>query len=109
MASFIDQFRPLLFCGMDRSKLDVERDANQIIARVAERGDLDEWRTTRVFYGDERIRSVVTSLRYLSRYSVALCCAVLDLKKDDFHCLTPAQLPPGSLELLRSICAKRSP
>lgn len=93
MSSLIDHFRPGLFWDVDASKLDVEKHARQIINRVVERGTLEEWKATRQFYGDERMRSEVTSMRYLSPRDVAFCCVALDLKKEDFRCCTARPFP----------------
>lgn len=93
MSTLMDQLRPALFWDVNPGELDPVLHARQIIQRVIERGTLTEWKATRQHYGDGKLRSVVTSLRWLSRRDVAFCCAALDLIPDDFRCCTSHPFP----------------
>lgn len=93
MPSLLDQLRPALFWDVNPAKLDAGRHAKQIIQRVVERGTLEEWRMTRRYYGDDKMRSVVTSVRSLSPRDVALCCVAFELTPQDFRCCTSHPFP----------------
>ena len=93
MSTLMEQLSPTLFWDVNPEQLDPALHARQIIQRVVERGTLEEWRAMRRHYGDERLRSVVTSLRWLSRRDVAFCCVALDLTPDEFRCCTSHPFP----------------
>lgn len=93
MCDFLDQLSPGLFWDTRRENIDPERHARAIIQRVVERGTLAEWKVTRKHYGDEKMRSVVTSLRWLSPRDVAFCCVAFGLTKEDFRCCTSRPFP----------------
>ena len=82
-----------LFWDVDAGKVDVERHARWLICRVVERGGLMDWKKMRIFYGDESIKSAVLGARDLSPQSVAFCCAIFDLKKEDFRCCASRPFP----------------
>ena len=93
MGDFLDQLSPGLFWDTRRENIDPERHARAIIQRVVERGTLAEWKATRKHYGDEKMRSVVTSLRWLSPRDVAFCCVAFELTPSDFRCCTSHPFP----------------
>ena len=84
-----------LFWDVNPEKLDVERSAPLIIARVVELGMLEDWRRVRAHYGDARMIQVVTKLRDLHPQGVSLCCAAFGLTREDFRCCTARPFPPA--------------
>lgn len=84
-----------LFWDVDPAKLDVDRHAPLIIARVVERGTLANWHTVRRHYGDARMIEVVTNLRDFHPQAVSLCCAAFGLTREDFRCCTARPFPPA--------------
>ncbi len=84
-----------LFWDVDPTKLDADRSAGLIITRVVELGRLEDWRTVRNHYGDERMKEQLTRARDLSPQAVALCCTAFDLKREDFRCCTTRPFPPA--------------
>ena len=48
--------RKSLFWDTDTPKLDIKQDADFIIGRVLDFGNLEEWKAVRDFYGIERIK-----------------------------------------------------
>jgi hypothetical protein len=54
-----------IFWDVDYSKLDFEKKASFIIERVFERGDVEDIRMCRRFYGDEKITVVLLNAKYL--------------------------------------------
>ena len=93
MANLFDHFRPGLFWDVDLKNLDADKHQAHVIGRVVERGTLNEWRATRAYYGDARLRTAVTELREMSPRDVAFCCVALGLKKENFRCCTKRPFP----------------
>src|SRR5436190_14452400 len=85
----------VLFWDVDPAKLDVDRSAAFIIARVVEWGRLEDWRKVRGHYGDERMKQCLTQARDLSPQAVSLCCTAFDLTREDFRCCTTKPFPPA--------------
>ncbi|MDZ4286502.1 MAG: hypothetical protein U0984_01010 [Prosthecobacter sp.] len=81
------------FWDVNPTRLDPEKHAAQIIERILVIGGMAGWRAIRSYYGDDRLREVVTRLRCLSRQNVALLCLALDLKKENFRCCTAKPFP----------------
>jgi uncharacterized protein DUF6922 len=81
------------FWDVNPARLDLEKNAAQIIERVLVVGAMKGWRAIRQYYGDEKIRTVVTRLRSLSPQNIALLCLALNLKKEDFRCCTAKPFP----------------
>jgi hypothetical protein len=82
-----------LFWDVDAGKVDVERHAGLIIERVLELGRLVDWRRVLGYYGEDRVKEVVTELRELSPQVVSLCCAVFGIQKEAFRCYTGRPFP----------------
>ena len=71
-------FNPNLFWDINFSKIDYKTEADFIIERVFESGDIDDIRHCRRYYGDEMIKPVLLSAKGLSKMSLYLAAAVLD-------------------------------
>jgi hypothetical protein len=84
-----------LFWDCNLATLDVEKHARQIVERVVECGGLEDWKTVRRHYGDERMKQIVITARSLTPQSVAFCCVAFDLKKEDFRCCISRPFPPA--------------
>jgi len=54
---------PRLFWDIRFEELDYEKYANFVIERVFERGDVEDIRQTRRFYGDEKVRQALTKAK----------------------------------------------
>jgi hypothetical protein len=61
-----------LFWDTDRQKLGLVRHAGYIIARVLEKGDLEDWNWLRWTYGEARIACVTRENDKLSRETAHL-------------------------------------
>ncbi|MDZ4846745.1 MAG: hypothetical protein SH857_14485 [Chitinophagales bacterium] len=87
-------FHKRIFWDVDFEKLDYDAKANFIIERVFERGDVDDIRQCRRYYGDEKIRVSLTHAKWLSLKTVYLACAVLNNQLNDYRCYMTAQSNP---------------
>jgi hypothetical protein len=88
-------FNKRIFWDIDFASLDYEKKAAFVIERVFERGDVPDIRNCRKYYGDERIRIVLTNAKWLPLTTIYLACAILDNELTDYKCYNTAQLNPG--------------
>ncbi|MBK7031619.1 MAG: hypothetical protein IPH45_21580 [Bacteroidales bacterium] len=58
-------FNKRIFWDVDFEKLDYDKKANFVIERVFERGDVDDIRQCRRYYGDEKVRDVLLNTKFL--------------------------------------------
>ena len=72
------------FKNVDMEDIDFENDALNVLERVAYRGELDDIRAVRAFYGDDRIRKEIVNSKCLGPLEVNFCCLIFDLKTTDF-------------------------
>ena len=83
-----------IFWDVDPEKLDFENRFSFIIERVFERGDVEDIRMCRRFYGDEKIGTVLLNAKYLPLRKIYLASAILDKPLTAFRCYTLRQLNP---------------
>lgn len=91
----IPQFNRRIFWDVNFDNLDYYSIAGFIIGRVFERGDVPNIRACRRYYGDDKIRQVLTNAKWLSLQTICLACAVLDNELTDYKCYNTAQSNPG--------------
>ena len=89
--TLISQLSPHLFWDIDINDFDAERNSAQLIQRVLECGELEDWRLINRFYGLDRIVSDCKSLRTLNPKALSFVCAISDTKKEDYRCYTMRQ------------------
>jgi hypothetical protein len=77
-----------IFWDVDFDKLDYDGKSGFIIERVFERGDVEDIRQCRRYYGDERIREVLLRTRFLPELRMHLASAVLGEPVENFRCYT---------------------
>ena len=83
-----------IFWDIDSEKLDYEKKAGFIIERVFERGDVEDIRMCRRFYGDEKLKEVLTNAKWLMPYTISLAVALFNNQPEDFRCYKNKQLNP---------------
>jgi hypothetical protein len=84
-------FSRRIFWDVNFDVLDYEGKAAFIIERVFERGDVPDIRACRRYYGDYKIKQVLTNAKWLSLQMIYLACAVLDNELTDYRCYIAAQ------------------
>ncbi|MEZ5172634.1 MAG: hypothetical protein R2850_03780 [Bacteroidia bacterium] len=89
-----DKLNPHLFWDVNEQELDYELHSSWIIERVFERGDVDDIRQVRRFYGDERVKEALTNARWLSPSTITLAMAMFNNKFEDYRCYILAQSNP---------------
>lgn len=88
-------FHRRIFWDVDFDKLDYDKRARFIIERVFDRGDVDDIRQCRRYYGYEKITDVLLSAKFLSERRIHLAAAVIDKPLNDFLCYRLRQSNPA--------------
>ena len=88
------QFQRRIFWDVDFDKLDYEKYANFIIERVFDRGDVEDIRQCRRYYGDEKVAEALTNAKFLIARRMYLASAVINKPIEDFRCYKLRQLNP---------------
>lgn len=86
---------PRIFWDVDFEILDYESKASFIIERVFERGDVEDIRQCRRYYGDKKIKAILLNTKYLPIEKLYLASAVINQPVTKFRCYTLIQLNPG--------------
>lgn len=87
-------FNKRIFWDVDADKMDVIAKSSFIIERVFERGDVEDIRYCRRFYGDEKIEYALVKAKWLSLSTIYLATALFDNKLTDYKCYTQIQSNP---------------
>ena len=87
-------FDKRIFWDVDFEKLDYQDKASFIIERVFDRGDVEDIRQCRRYYGDEKIREVLLNAKFLSLGRIHLASAVIEEPLNAFRCYKLRQLNP---------------
>ena len=88
------QFHRRIFWDVDFDKLNYDKRADFIIERVFERGDVEDIRHCRRYYGDEKVAKALTNAKWLMKETVYLATAILKNELSDYRCYRLAQLNP---------------
>lgn len=87
-------FNRRIFWDVNFDTLDYDGKASFIIERVFERGDVDDIRQCRRYYGDEKVTQSLLNAKFLHLHTVYLAAAVIDRPLTDFRCYKPRQSNP---------------
>ena len=88
-------FNKRIFWDVNFEKLDYDLRANFVIERVFERGDVDDIRQCRRYYGDEKVTQALLNAKFLPEHRIHLASAVIDKPLNEFRCYILRQLNPG--------------
>lgn len=87
-------FNKRIFWDVDFEKIDYDSKANFVIERVFERGDVDDIRNCRRYYGDKKVSEALLNAKFLPETRMYLASAVINKPLKDFRCYTLRQLNP---------------
>ncbi len=87
-------FNKRIFWDVNFEALDYDAKANFIIERVFERGDVDDIRQCRRYYGDEKVKTALLNTKFLPLHILYLASAVIDEPIEAFRCYKLRQLNP---------------
>jgi hypothetical protein len=88
---------PRIFWDVDHEKMDIELRANFIIERVFDRGDVQDIRNCRGFYGDEKIKEVLVKAKFLSEPRIYLVSGIFNIPLENMRCFILRQSNQGLL------------
>lgn len=83
-----------LFWDVDFDSIRWDEKYKWVIVRVFERGDVEDIRQCRRYYGDEKVKEALTSAKWLPLTTIYLACAILDNNLTDYRCYNSAQSNP---------------
>jgi hypothetical protein len=84
-------FEKRIFWDVNFEKLDYDAKANFVIERVFERGDVQDIRNCRRYYGDEKVTEALLNAKFLPLHRMYLASAVIDKPIQEFRCYTLRQ------------------
>lgn len=87
-------FNQRIFWDVDFERIDYEAKANFVIERVFERGDVDDIRQCRRYYGDEKVTEALLNARFLPEHRMHLASALINKPITEFRCYKLKQLSP---------------
>ena len=87
-------FAKRIFWDVVFENIDYDNKASWVIERVFERGDVDDIRQCRRYYGDEKVTEVLLKAKYLPEHRLHLASAVTGKSIQEFRCYTLRQLNP---------------
>ena len=90
-------FDKRIFWDVRFENIDYDKKAIFVIERVFERGDVEDIRQCRRYYGDEKVSEVLLNTRYLPLRKLYLASAVIGKPVNEFRCYTLRQLNPELL------------
>lgn len=88
-------FNKRIFWDVVFENIDYDAKANFVIERVFERGDVQDIRNCRRYYGDEKVAQALLNAKFLPETTMYLASAVINKPLKDFRCYTLRQLNPG--------------
>ncbi len=88
------QFDKRIFWDVNFEKLDIDAKADFVIVRVFERGDIEDIRQCRRYYGDEKIEKSLLSVKYLPEHTMFFAAAIIDKDITEFTCYKNRQSNP---------------
>jgi len=90
----IPVFDPRIFWDVAFENIDYDAKAAFVITRVFERGDVQDIRNCRRYYGDEKVAEALLNAKFLPEITMYLASAVINRPLKDFRCYTLRQLNP---------------
>lgn len=81
-----------LFWDMDPDQIDLDSCPSQIVQRVLEYGEWNDWLAIRSYYGMPLIVKCCQSIRTLDPIALAYICCISHTDKESFRCYQSAQL-----------------
>ena len=87
-------FNKDIFWDVNFENINYDAKANFVIERVFERGDVDDIRNCRRYYGDEKLRHTLTNAKWISLSTIYLACALFNNQLTDYKCYITAQSNP---------------
>jgi hypothetical protein len=88
------QLKKQLFWDINFDTIHWDEKYRFVIVRVFERGDVDDIRQVRRYYGNDKVREALLETKYISQHRLYLAAAVIDEPIEKFRCYIPKQSTP---------------
>jgi hypothetical protein len=88
-------FNKRIFWDVIFEQIDYDAKAEFVISRVFERGDVEDIRQCRRYYGDETVTNALLGTKFLPEHRIHLASAVIGKPLNEFRCYILRQLNPG--------------
>jgi hypothetical protein len=88
-------FEKRIFWDVNFELIDYDAKANFVIERVFERGDVEDIRQCRRYYGDEKVTAALLHSKYLPHQTIHFASAIIDKPLNEFRCYILRQSNPG--------------
>jgi len=88
-------FDKRIFWDVNFEKLDIDAKADFVITRVFERGDIEDIRQCRRYYGDEKIEKVILNARFLPEHRMNIAAVIINHDVTELQCYKNRLLTPG--------------
>jgi nicotinamide mononucleotide adenylyltransferase len=88
-------FNKRIFWDVDFEKINYDAKANFVIERVFERGDVQDIRNCRRYYGDEKVAETLLNAKFLPETRMYLASAVVNKPITEFRCYKLRQSSPS--------------
>jgi hypothetical protein len=82
----IDQFSTHLFWDVPKEKIELDKNAQFVIARVLEYGFWEDWKLTLAYYGVDKIVKEMKQIRSLDPVALAYICTISGTKQEEYRC-----------------------
>ena len=97
-------FEKRIFWDVNFEQIDYDAKANFVIERVFERGDVEDIRQCRRYYGDEKVTEALLKAKFLPEHTIYFASAIIDKPIELFRCYTLRQLNPDFFRTKRLNC-----
>jgi hypothetical protein len=87
-------FDKRIFWDVDFEKIDYDAKARWVIVRVIERGDIEDIRQCRRYYGDDLVKKALLETKYIGQGRLHLAAAIIDEPLEKFRCYILQQSNP---------------
>lgn len=94
MQNVIPELPKRIFWDVDFDKINYDKKWKSVIERVFDRGDINDIRQARRYYGDEKVIEALTSAKYLFDETINFCSAIFEIPKEKFRCYILKQSNP---------------
>ena len=90
----LSKLSPFLYWDIDMSQASMDACPQQVVQRVLEYGNLDDWRLIRAYYGLHRIVELCKQMRTLDPVCLSYICLLSGTSKEEYRCYHTAQSKP---------------
>lgn len=85
-----------IFWDVDYERMDLDAKWRFVIERVFERGDVEDIRQCRRYYGDDKVRTALVEAKFLPEQTLYFASAIVGEPLERFKCYTARHSQPGS-------------